>query len=327
MLPAMTARARSELETALSTPLDRTEFVGLGTLSRGKVRDSYSHGDGTRTIICTDRVSAFDRPLGTLPLKGQMLNHAAAWWFHRSNSVAPNHLLAVPDPNAMRVIECEPLPIEMVMRGYLTGTTSTSIWVHYARGDRTFCGHPLPDGLQQHGKLPKPLLTPSTKAELGGHDVSVSRAELLANSSLSQSDFDAAAELAAALFDFGTRVCAEQGLILVDTKYEFGRAPDGRILVIDEIHTPDSSRFWKAGTYEARMREGSAPESFDKEYLRRYLSGLGFQGVGEVPPIPNDVRVEAAARYRESIEALTGAPFVPALGDARARLEAALPQQ
>jgi phosphoribosylaminoimidazole-succinocarboxamide synthase len=308
------------LRAALAHPLERTDFSELGSKYEGKVRDNYSSPDGRRFIIVTDRISAFDRVLGTLPLKGQLLNHVAAWWFRATREVAPNHVLEVPDPNVLIATECTPLPVEMVVRAYLTGTTSTSIWVHYAQGAREFCGHRLPDGLRKHQRLPEPLLTPSTKAKKGGHDLSVSRAELLAEGTISARDFDRAAEMAMKLFAAGQRICAERGLILVDTKYELGKTKDGEIVLIDEIHTPDSSRFWYAESYEQRFAEGGDPESFDKEYVRRWLSERGFTGDGPIPQIPDPIRIEASRRYAEAIERITGAPFEAELGDPIARM-------
>jgi phosphoribosylaminoimidazole-succinocarboxamide synthase len=308
------------LRGALAHPLERTDFPALGKKYEGKVRDNYSAPDGRRFIIVTDRISAFDRVLGTLPLKGQLLNHVAAWWFEATRSVAPNHVLEVPEPNVLIARECTPLPVEMVVRAYLTGTTSTSIWVHYAKGVREFCGHRLPDGLRKHERLPQPILTPSTKAQQGGHDVSLPRAQILAESGMPADDFDRAAELAIALFATGQRICAERGLILVDTKYEFGKIPEGEIVLIDEIHTPDSSRFWYADSYEERFAAGGDPESFDKEYVRRFLSARGFTGDGPIPAIPDEIRVEASRRYAEAVERITGAPFEAVLGDPIARM-------
>jgi phosphoribosylaminoimidazole-succinocarboxamide synthase len=211
------------------------------------------------------------------------------------------------------VEECTLLPVEMVLRSYLTGTTSTSIWVHYARGVREFCGHKLPDGLKKHQALPEVIVTPSTKAAQGEHDVSASREEILRLTGMPARDFDEAERLARILFAEGQKHCADRGLIFVDTKYEFGKTRDGRIIVIDEIHTPDSSRFWIADSYEERFVAGGDPESFDKEYLRRFLAAQGFQGEGEVPPIPAEVRVESSLRYVAAIEKIMGEPFVPNL--------------
>src|SRR5689334_8046042 len=287
------------LHTALRHTLERTDFDVLGTKYEGKVRDNYTTADGRRIIVVTDRISAFDRVLGTLPLKGQVLNRLATFWFERTRDVAPNHLISMPDPCVLEARECTPLPVEMIMRAYVTGVTSTSIWTHYARGVRNFCGNQLPDGLRKHERLPAPILTPSTKAPKGDHDVSASREEILAMGHVDPRDFDAAAEMARALFAHGQRWCAERGLILVDTKYEFGKDAQGKLVVIDEIHTPDSSRYWFTDSYAERFAAGQDPESFDKEYVRRYLAGIGFKGDGPIPPIPDEVRVEASRRYIE----------------------------
>ncbi len=309
------------LNEALACPLTETDFSALGKKYEGKVRDNYSLPDGRRVIVVTDRISAFDRILGTLPFKGQLLNRVAAWWFEQSAHIAPNHLLSVPDPNAMLVRECTPLPVEMVVRAYLTGTTSTSIWVHYEGGARKFCGHDLPDGLRKHERLPKPIVTPSTKAAKGDHDVSASREEILELTKMPPDEFDRAAEMALALFSFGQKVCAERGLILVDTKYELGKTPEGEIVLIDEIHTPDSSRYWFSDSYEAKMSAGEDPGSFDKEHVRRYLASQGFMGDGPIPPVPDAIRIEASRRYAIAVETITGTDFAPALGDPKPRLE------
>jgi phosphoribosylaminoimidazole-succinocarboxamide synthase len=318
---------RAALEEALRVPVEGTRTADLfppGLAVRryeGKVRDNYGLPDGRRFLVTTDRVSAFDRVLGTLPLKGQLLTRLAVFWFEASREVAPNHLLGMPDPNVIEAIDCDPLPVEMVVRGYLTGVTSTSVWTHYAAGAREFCGHRLPDGLRKNEPLPAPILTPSTKAAKGGHDVSASRAEILAEGRISAAEFDAAADMAMALFAFGQRHCAGRGLVLVDTKYELGRTSDGRIVVIDELHTPDSSRFWYAGSYEARLSRGEEPESFDKEYLRRWLVASGFTGDGPAPELPDDVRVEASRRYAEAYEAIVGAPLEVDLEPPLARMK------
>jgi phosphoribosylaminoimidazole-succinocarboxamide synthase len=319
----MTRANDSTIRAALGHPLEHTDFPSLGKKYEGKVRDNYT-SDGRRTIIVTDRISAFDRILGTLPLKGQLLNHVAAWWFEKTKSIAPNHVISVPDPNVLVAEECTPLPVEMIVRAYLTGSTSTSIWVHYQKGARVFCGHQLPEGMQKHQQLPAPILTPSTKAAHGDHDVSASRDEILSLTGMPAADFDVAAEMAMKLFAFGQRVCAERGLILVDTKYEFGKTRDGRIVVIDEIHTPDSSRFWFQGTYAERLRDAKDPESFDKEYVRRWLVAQGFSGDGAIPQIPDDVRIEATKRYVHAVETITGAPFEPNLDDPAPRIARAL---
>lgn len=308
------------LRAALATTLEGTSLDALGAKYEGKVRDNYTTADGRRLIVVTDRISAFDRVLGTLPLKGQVLNRLAGFWFDKTRHIAPNHMIRLPDPNVLEARECEPLPVEMVIRAYLTGVTSTSVWTHYQKGVRVFCGNPLPDGLKKNQPLPQPIVTPSTKAAKGDHDVSASREEILAMGRLSAGDFDAAAAMAVALFAYGQRWCAEHGLILVDTKYEFGKDSRGNIVVIDEIHTPDSSRFWFAASYEERFAAGQEPESFDKEYVRRFLADQGFTGDGPIPSIPDEVRIEAARRYIEAYERITGEPFTPDLEDPAVRI-------
>jgi phosphoribosylaminoimidazole-succinocarboxamide synthase len=299
------------LREALTNTLGETDLPALGVKYEGKVRDNYTTKDGRRFIVVTDRISAFDRVLGTIPFKGQVLNRLAAWWFEKTRDVAPNHLLRVPDPNVLECVECTPILCELVVRAYLTGSTSTSIWTHYEGGARVFCGHRLPDGLKKNQRLSAPILTPATKAPKGEHDVSGSREEILATGLVTAADFDAAAEMAVRLFAAGQRICAERGLILVDTKYEMGRTKDGRLVVIDEIHTPDSSRFWMMETYEGRLAKGEDPEPLDKDFVRRHYTRAGYRGDGEAPPLPDEVRVGAARRYIEAFERITGTTFVP----------------
>jgi phosphoribosylaminoimidazole-succinocarboxamide synthase len=307
------------LRAGLTKTLSATSFATLGTKYEGKVRDNYTRGDG-RFIVTTDRISAFDRVLGTVPFKGQVLNRLAAYWFDKTKDVAENHMRGVPDPNVLECMECEPILVEMVMRAYVTGSTQTSIWTHYEKGARLFCGHRLPDGLKKNQKLDAPLLTPTTKAPKGEHDVSGSREEILATGQVTAKDFDAAAEIARALFLSGQEACAARGLILVDTKYEFGKAKDGRVLVIDEIHTPDSSRFWMASTYEDRFARGEDPEPLDKDFVRRHFTNMGYRGDGPPPDLPDDVRIGAARRYIEAYEQITNEPFVPDVQEPVARI-------
>ena len=310
---------RKDLQVLCERTLFETHFEGLGERVVGKVRDSYL-GAGRRTLVVTDRVSCFDRVVGTIPCKGQLLNQMAAFWFDQTKHVARNHLLSVPDPNVSIVKECRTLPVEFVVRGYLTGTTSTSIWTAYARGERRYCGHVLPDGLRRHEKLPAPLLTPTTKALHGLHDELTSRAELLERGTLSESLFDAAEALVQRLFAEGTRHAAKQGLILVDTKYELGLDERGELVVIDEIHTPDSSRYWRIDGYEKALSEGGSPAAIDKEYVRLWLAEQGYKGEGTPPPLPVEVRVEAALRYISAFEQVTGRAFVPDLEEPAPRI-------
>lgn len=298
------------LKEHLAHTLESTRFEGLGERYEGKVRDNYSR-DGRRFIVVSDRISAFDRILGTIPFKGQVLNRLAAWWFEKTKDVAKNHLVRVPDPNVLECVDCTPLPVEMVVRAYITGSTSTSMWTHYDAGERVFCGHQLPEGLKKNQRLERPLLTPATKAAKGEHDVSASREEIIAMGGVTAAEFDRAAEIALALFAAGQKLCAERGLILVDTKYELGKTKDGEIIVIDEIHTPDSSRFWIDATYQERFSAGLDPEPLDKDFVRRYYTALGYRGDGDPPELPNEVRVGAAKRYVEAFERITGETFEP----------------
>ena len=313
------------LREQCSRTLERTDFPALGVKHEGKVRDSYVR-DGRRTIVVTDRISAFDVVLGTIPFKGQVLNQIAAFWFERTRDVAPNHVLDVPDPNVTVGTECGLVPIEFVVRGYLTGVTNTSIWTAYARGERVYCGHRLPEGLCKHERLPAPLLTPTTKAEAGAHDELTSRDELIARGVVTAAFYDRAEAMALRLFAEGQQWAEKQGLILVDTKYELGLRPDGdlagdgQLVVIDEIHTPDSSRYWYLDSYEAALAAGSDPQAMDKEYVRRWLAERGYKGDGAPPPLPDDVRCEAARRYIETFERITGTAFVPDVEPPLARI-------
>ena len=301
---------RGILEAQLERTLDATDLTALGSKYEGKVRDCYMR-DGRRVIIVSDRISAFDVVLGTIPFKGQVLNQIAAHWFEISREVVPNHVESVPDPVVTIGTECKILPVEFVMRSYLTGVTSTSIWRHYEGGARTFCGHKLPDGMRKNQPLERALLTPSTKADKGDHDESVSREELLARGLMKPEEFEEAAVMCERLFAFGQAEAKRRGLILVDTKYEIGRRPDGKLVFIDEIHTPDSSRYWYADDYEARFARGEEPRGLDKEYVRRTLAEQGYRGEGAPPPLTAEVRIEAARRYIALYELVTGKTFVP----------------
>jgi phosphoribosylaminoimidazole-succinocarboxamide synthase len=311
------------LRDACANTLAETDFAGLGTRITGKVRDSYVK-DGRRTLVATDRVSAFDRVFSTIPLKGQVLNQTAAFWFEKTRALAPNHLISVPDPQVSVVRECTLLPVEFVVRGYLTGSTSTSIWVRYEKGDRLYCGHRLPDGMRKHQPLAAPLLTPTTKAPAGQHDELTAKDAIVASGALSAELYERAEALVLALFRAGTEWAASRGLILVDTKYELGLDPQGVLTVIDEIHTPDSSRYWYRDTYEQAMAQGRDPQALDKEYLRRWLVEQGWKGEGAPPVVPDDVRCEAARRYIEAFERITARDFVPNLEPPRERIRANL---
>lgn len=313
--------SKEELTQQLPNCLKGVHFENLGEEYIGKVRDNYTQGD-RRIIVISDRLSAFDKVITNIPFKGQVLNQMATFWFDKTKYIVGNHMVEVPDPNAIVVKQCELLPVEMVVRGYITGVTTTSAWYNYhEKGVRNFCGNKFPDGLQKDQKFDEPIITPSTKAMHGDHDESVSKEELLERTDLSEEDFDYLAEVSLKLFKRGTEIAAKQGIILVDTKYEFGKTPDGQIILIDEIHTPDSSRFWYANEYEERFAKGEEQKKIDKEYLRSWLADKGFIGEGEIPEVPDEVRVETARRYIEAYELITGQTFNGQVGPVLPRLE------
>ncbi len=299
------------LEEQCARTLRATDLSELGRPEEGKVRDCYIGNDKRRFIVVTDRVSCFDIIVDTLPFKGQVLNQIAAFWFGHTADLAPNHLLEVPDPNVSVVRECRPLPVEFVYRGYLTGSSPTSIWTAYDEGARSYCGHLLPDGLHKHEPLPEPLLTPTTKAPKGSHDELTSREELIATGAIDEPLYDEAAALCRKLFSAGQHHAERQGLILVDTKYELALDDDNRIVVIYEIHTPDSSRYWYRASYERALANGRDPEALDKEYVRRWYVEQGWRGEGPPPELPIAVRCEAARRYIEAYEQISGRDFAP----------------
>lgn len=297
--------------------LQETDFP-LGKKYKGKVRDNYTV-DEKRIIIVSDRVSAFDRVLGYIPFKGQVLCQMAKYWFDRTEDIVKNHLIEMPDPNVMVCHECEALPVEAVVRAYNTGSTTTSVWHAYKQGKREFCGNRLPDGMNKNEPFPKPIFTPSTKALQGEHDESVSADEIVERGLVSRELMDQIETVSMRLFELGQNIVREQGIILVDTKYEFGLL-DGELVLIDEIHTPDSSRFWHADTYDERVSQGKEPQKLDKEYLRIWLSEQGFTGEGAVPEIPEDVLVESAKRYIRAYELITGETFKAQTGNPMERI-------
>jgi len=300
--------------------LKGTNFEGLGERYEGKVRDNYSK-DNKRIIVVTDRLSAFDRIITLIPFKGQVLNQIAEFWFEKTKDIMGNHVIEYPDPNVVVAKLCTPLPVEMVVRGYLTGVTTTSVWYHYEKGEREFCGNKLPDGMKKNQKFDKPILTPSTKAEHGGHDESVSGEDIVKRKVLTQEQYDFIAEKSLQLYQRGVEICAKQGIILVDTKYEFGMDKDGNIILIDEIHTPDSSRFWFADEYEKRLAAGEEQKKIDKEYLREWLAERGFRGEGDVPAVPDEIKAETARRYIEAFELITGQKFTAEVGNVFERIK------
>jgi phosphoribosylaminoimidazole-succinocarboxamide synthase len=299
---------------AIPGALGGVDLPGYGPKISGKVRDIYMH-DGKRVLITTDRISAFDRVLGLIPYKGQVLNQLSAWWFEQTHNIVPNHVISVPDPNVTIAREAESLPVEVVVRGYITGVTKTSLWHLYSLGDRHPYGITLPDGLRKNDPLPAPVITPTTKAVGGAHDERITREEILQHGIVPASLWEQIEQVALSLFARGQQVARRAGLILVDTKYEFGLI-DGALVLIDEIHTPDSSRFWIADSYD----EAREPKNFDKEFLREWYAAQGYRGDGEPPIMPDDFIAQVAARYVSAYERLTGKTFAPAEQPAQARI-------
>ena len=315
--------SESQLRECLPLALDAVDLPFLGPKLQGKVRDIYRRDDRL-ILVTTDRLSAFDRILGLVPCKGQVLTQLAAFWFEQTRDLVPNHLLAVPDPNVTVARACTPLPVEVVVRGYISGVTSTSLWQRYSEGERTIYGIDFPDGLRKNDPLPEPLITPTTKARDGGHDERITAPEIIARGLVTPAHWEAVCAAAIAVFRRGQEIARRGGLILVDTKYEFGLSPEGAVTLIDEVHTPDSSRFWLADTYEQRLAAGQEPDNFDKEFIRLYYAARGYRGEGEPFPLPPDLAVQAAARYIHTYELLTGQPFVLAALPAGPRIAGAM---
>lgn len=276
---------------------------------RGKVRENYDLPGDRRLLIATDRLSAFDIILTTVPLKGQVLTQLARYWFDATADLCPNHVIEYPDPNVLLCKRLSILPVEIVVRDYLAGTTSTAILTMYQGGRREMYGHRFPDGLKPNQKLPQAIITPTSKAFDAGHDEELSAAEILQKGLLTEAQWQEVSAKALALFARGREMAAKRGLILVDTKYEFGVDAEGRILLADEIHTPDSSRYWFAESYPARFAAGEAPESFDKDFVRRWVVARCDPYKDPIPPIPDEIRLEAAARYIQAFETITGQEF------------------
>jgi phosphoribosylaminoimidazole-succinocarboxamide synthase len=281
----------------------------------GKVRDCYDLPDGRRILITSDRISAFDRNLAVIPHKGAVLNQCARYWFDHTADICPNHVLEYPDPNVVIGRRLEILPVEVVVRGYLAGTTSTSILTMYLDGAREMYGHRLPEGMRANQALPAPILTPTSKAFDGGHDEPLTAAQITRDL-LAPAVWDRVSEVALALFERGQRMAAERGLILVDTKYEFGIDAEGNILIADEIHTPDSSRYWITEGYEAAFEAGSRPPSFDKDVIRSWVVAQCDPYRDAIPEIPVEMIEKTSTIYIEACETITGQKFVPDLSGA-----------
>ena len=302
---------REALAAHLENVLADATIAELPNHYRGKVRDNYDLRDGRRIIIATDRLSAFDRILTAIPCKGQVLTQIARFWFDETRDICPNHVIDYPDPNVVVCRRLDILPVEIVVRDYLTGTTGTSIWPMYKSGRREIYGIRFPDGLRENQKLPETIITPTTKATEGEHDEPVTPDQIISRRLLTREQWRNVSELALALFAHGRAVAAERGLILVDTKYEFGLDPEGRIILADEIHTPDSSRYWIMDTYERRFAAGELPDTLDKDYLRRWVSARCDPYRDAIPEIPSEVILETARIYIDAYQTITGKSFGP----------------
>lgn len=285
---------------------------GLGKKYQGKVRDFYIV-DGRRVLITTDRQSAFDVILGHIPHKGEVLNQLSEFWFKKTKNIIPNHMVSVPDPNFMVVLDTKPILVEMVVRGFMTGVTVTAIWPSYQRGERIIYGVKFPDGLKKNDKLPHPVITPTYHGDItgkGGHDTRLTKKEIVEKKLVPKKIYEQMEKASLALFRFGQEWCSKHGLILVDTKYEFGLYKD-KLILIDEIHTPDSSRFWIKKTYKERIRKGLEPENFDKEFLRLWYAKRGYKGDGKPQPMPQGLVKKVSKRYRDVYEKIIGKKFAP----------------
>jgi phosphoribosylaminoimidazole-succinocarboxamide synthase len=295
----------------LTRTLPHARIAELPNPYFGKVRDCYDLPDGTRLLVTTDRLSAFDQILAVIPWKGQVLTQLARYWFDHTADIAPNHVIAYPDPNVVHARRVTILPVEVVVRGYLAGTTSTSILTQYRQGQRQMYGHTLPNGLRPNQALPGAIVTPTSKAFDCGHDEPLTAAEIVETGLLSARQWEEVSATALALFARGQKMAAERGLILVDTKYEFGTDAEGRILLADEIHTPDSSRYWIAEGYEAAFAAGTRPPSFDKDVIRAWVADRCDPYQDKVPEIPPEMIERTAQVYIEAYERITGKAFQP----------------
>ena len=305
----------------IDPPVIDTIALDLPNHSSGKVRENYDLPDGRRILVATDRLSAFDRILAAIPYKGQVLTQTARFWFEHTADICPNWVTEYPDPNVVVGQRLTILPVEFVVRGYLAGTTSTSILTQYRAGARAMYGMTFPDGMRDNQALPAPIVTPTSKAEQGAHDEPLSRAEIVERGLMSAAQYDAVCDYALALFARGQQMVAARGLILADTKYEFGTTADGTVVLADEIHTPDSSRFWRSDSYADRFGRGEAPESFDKDFVRAWVAARCDPYRDDIPEIPRDLILRTAQRYAEAFETITGERFSPSKDDPIARIK------
>lgn len=308
-----------QIKQQINFTLSRTDLPKLGKKYKGKVRDIYALDDKL-FLISTDRQSAFDRNLAQIPFKGQVLTQTSVFWFEQTKDIIPNHMMGVLDPNVVACKKLKVFPVEVVVRGYITGVTDTAAWTAYEKGERNFCGNIFPEGLKKNQKFDKPIITPTTKSE--EHDEKISAEQIVSKGLMSKEDWDFVADKALKLFERGTEIAAKNGLILVDTKYEFGYDELGNIYLIDEIHTPDSSRFWIKDSYEEKFAKNEEPENIDKEFLRLWFKENCDPYKDEIlPEAPQELVVELSKRYIKLFEMITGESFKAEVGNAPERIE------
>ena len=301
-----TSKYTESITKSINNTLTTTE-INTGTKKTGKVRDQYDLGDKL-ALITTDRQSAFDRVLASIPFKGQVLNLTSAWWFEKTRDIIENQVISIPDPNVTLAKKCKVFPIEFVVRGFITGSTSTSLWTVYNNGDREYCGNFLLEGLKKNQKLDENMITPTTKEE--DHDRPIAPNEIVSEGWMTQEDWDYCSSKAMELFNYGQKTALKNGLILVDTKYEMGKDNNGNIVLIDEIHTPDSSRYWLADTYQDRIKNGKEPQNIDKEFLRLwFVDNCDPYNDKELPNAPEELVIELSKRYIYLYETITGNEF------------------
>lgn len=284
--------------------------LSLPLVNQGKIREIYALPEDQLLLVTSDRLSAFDRVLGTVPYKGQVLNQLTGWWFEYSVDIVCNHMISIPDPNAMRVLRAEPFSVEVVVRGFITGVTTTALWYRYNLGEREIYGHSFPEGLRKNQPLPEAIITPTTKGGPSSHDERLTVDEVVRGGHLDNKTWEAVQDAALTLFKWGQEVASKAGLILVDTKYEFGRLANGEMALIDEVHTPDSSRYWLKDSYEDRLSAGLEPENYDKEFLRLRYAEKGYRGDGDPPAMARDLWLDVSRRYIDLYQRLTGKEFI-----------------
>jgi phosphoribosylaminoimidazole-succinocarboxamide synthase len=311
-----------QIRPMIQMSLDSLELPGL-TPERGKVRDNFSLSDGRRVLITTDRFNVFDQPVGQVPYLGQVLNQLTNWWFEHTADILPNHVIDVPDPNVTIALRANPLPMAVVVRGFISGVTPTSLWKQYEQGKRTIYGVEFADGLRKNQELVHPIVTATSKEFGKTHNHPLTHAEVI-QSGVHPALWERIQEIALKLFLRGRQLCILADLILVDSKYEFGLDLNGDLVLIDELHTPDSSRFWRADTYDELFEAGEEPENFDKEFVRLWYQTQGFGERDKLPPLSEDMVITISQRYQRVYEMLTGSPFQPASYPALKRLIAAL---